>query len=104
MVKIISYIQSKGAIPVLGTLAPRTPRQVFLNRANAWIMSRGHTYVDFAAALTANRDRVTWNRAFAIGDGVHPNLAGHFAMVAQMRRDAPFLFERDPSKGSPARY
>lgn len=101
---IISYVKSKEAVLILGTLAPRDSRQPFLNRANAWIMSSGYPYIDFAAALSSNRDRVTWNPAFAIGDGVHPNLAGHSAMVAQMRIDAPFLFESDTGEGHPQEF
>jgi hypothetical protein len=93
MKAIVSYIESKKAIPVLGTLAPRASRQTFLNRANAWILSSGYSHVDFAAALSANRDRTTWNPLFALLDGVHPNLAGHSAMLAQIRIDAPFIFE-----------
>ena len=104
VVKIVAYVQSKGATPILGTLAPRKPRQAFLNRANSWIVSSGYTYVDFAAALTENRDRLTWNPALALGDGVHPNVAGHAAMVAQMRLDAPFLFEDGRDDGSAARH
>lgn len=104
VVKIVAYVQSKGATPILGTLAPRKPRQAFLNRANSWIISSGYTYVDFAAALTQNRDRLTWNPALALGDGVHPNVAGHTAMVAQIRVDAPFLFEDNRDNGSAARH
>jgi len=90
--RIISRIQGKGAVPILGTLAPRASRQAFLDRANAWMLSSGLRIVDFAKALTVAGDRQTWNPALARGDGVHPNLSGHAAMIEALHRDAPYLF------------
>ena len=93
MLAIIALIEGKGGIPVLTTLPPRTGIQAFLDLANAWIISSGYRYVDFAAALTLNNDRVTWNPAYNSGDSVHENAAGHAAEFAQLKIDVPELFD-----------
>nr|WP_317893697.1 SGNH/GDSL hydrolase family protein [uncultured Sphingomonas sp.] len=40
-------------------------------------------------ALSAGNDGATWNPAFDLGDGIHPNIAGNNAMFAQALIDAP---------------
>lgn len=90
---IIAKIKSTGAIPVLGTIAPRYDRMGFINQANAYIRNSGIRYVDFNLVLTANNDGVTWNPDLVQSDLVHPNALGFQVMYNRVKVDLPEVFD-----------
>lgn len=80
---IIVKILAKEAVPIICTLTPRADRQVFLNDANAYILTTlaaSYQILDFAQLLTVGGDRLTQDPALFFPANVHPNVAGHLAI------------------------
>lgn len=99
MATIVAAVLATGAIPVLCTYIPRTGIagiQDKLTAMNADVTSGyfgRYDWVDFAAAVSLNNDRVTIDPSLYSDGAVHPNTAGAAAMFAQIQADAPYLFD-----------
>jgi len=94
MDSIIAKVLANGSTPVLATLPPRVSNQAFLNDANNQIMntySLSYDYIDFAAAVTVGRDRLTWVASYLLGDGVHPTVLGMLAMYEEIIDNNSYL-------------
>lgn len=94
MRKIADVIRGSGSVPIFATIPPTSVSSdmEFINAANSLILSRSITdapVVDFAACLSIGGDRVTQDSSLFLPDGVHPNVAGHAAMAAQVLSDIP---------------
>lgn len=102
---ILSAAEAIGAEPIIATLPPHAGVQDRNNAFNADLIGGyfgRYRLVDFAAALSVGGDRMTLNTDLYVGDGLHANIAGQLAMFAQLRRDAPDLFDgarTDPVPG-----
>lgn len=76
-------VAAVGGELVLSTTPPYNgypERQDFYNAYNAWVLTNGLDYVDVAALMTTDGDRVTRDASKYIDD-IHPNAGGH-AMIA----------------------
>lgn len=99
MAAIIAAVQATGATPVLCTYIPRTGitgKQAQLTAMNADVMGQyfgPFDWVDFAAAVSVNHDRVTIDTSLYADTTTHPNGAGQAAMFAQLQADAPYLLD-----------
>jgi hypothetical protein len=96
MKTIIAATEAIGAQPWLTLLPPHDGAQDRNTLFNADLLGGyfgRYRLIDFAAALSVGGDRVTLNPDLYVGDGLHANIAGQLAMFAQLRRDAPELFD-----------
>lgn len=83
-----------GAEPILMTPPPRVPYQAAItamaNDITNYYFGRIR-YIDQLGALSNNNDRLTWNPAYDVGDGIHANVAAHTRILAQAGADVPEL-------------
>lgn len=91
---LIAKVEAINSIPVLCTILPRSDRQAFINLANAELLNNKSAYydiIDFAAAVTDNRDRLTWSSGNLLPDNVHPTVQGHQAMYNEILLNNAYL-------------
>lgn len=98
MPRFIDRIVSAGSVPLVCYITPNSDatKQGRINTMNAAITSKLASVPTAIAirtdiALSVGGDGVTWNTSL-MSDGVHPNTAGHAAMAARIRSDAPSVF------------
>ncbi len=92
---IVDRIVSRGAIPILCTLFPKTGSEAKNALFNADILGGffgAHPVAQTGLAMS-NGDGVTWNSAFDSGDHIHANVAGHARAALQFFIDCPFLLD-----------
>jgi len=91
---LIAKVNAIGSTPVIATILPRSDRQTFINLANDYILntlSLSYDIIDFAAAVTDNRDRLTWTSGYLLPDNVHPTVSGHLAMYNEIVNNNNYL-------------
>jgi len=88
---LIDYVRSVGAEPILITLTPLDGAQARVDSMNADVLAGTlgtWRVIDFAAVVTTNNDRVTWDATYKY-NGSHVNLAGNNRMYAQLLAEVP---------------
>lgn len=92
---IVDWVENVlGATPVIFTIPPTQNSQSALiyGDINTWVKTSGIRYIDMCKALTVNGAGTTRNDDLFFSDNVHPNVAGHAAIYAQMKVDVPEMF------------
>lgn len=96
MQTFISIMVANGARPIICCIPPNgNGGMTFITDANAMITSRAfgdYPAVRWDRALSTNNDLLVLNPALEIGDGTHPNVAGHAVMLDRLQFDVPELF------------
>jgi hypothetical protein len=95
MTHMIQRTLAIGATPILQTIGPYAANQTVINTLNADILASyfgNYAYIDEAAAVSLNADRVTVDPAKYYSDGIHYIAAGVTAVVNMAKARVPYAF------------
>lgn len=83
----IADCKKSGITPILATV-PNVPDRLHSHK-NEYVRTSGYRYIDFAAAVGANKAGSMWREGMLSADQVHPAAAGARALAEQVLLDLP---------------
>jgi lysophospholipase L1-like esterase len=90
---IESIARLRGMIPVIAVPPLMSGSTLVQTVLAPYILAKGWKTMRFDIATSVNGDGVTQNTSLFQVDGVHPNDAGHAAMLARAKIDLPEIFD-----------
>lgn len=90
--EFLELCKEKGITPILSTI-PEVPERINYHK-NELVRHSGCRYIDFAAAVGAEKIGSGWYEGMLSSDRVHPDVLGAQALYAQLLADFPEIMVR----------